>query len=132
MNMDLTEQLIPPDHRGDVEKDPTLLFGLEPSRIMQTTGDVFDPMHMIFDIGSGLIYRKEQFTEDGKLSSEYIIRDKRYHKSEIVSLLEEIGFTVLETRYVRAGHFDEALKSNDKRAKELLVIARKSLNSKSS
>ena len=92
----------------------------------------FDPMHMIFDTGSGLIYRKEQFTEDGKLSSEYIIRDKRYHKSEIVSLLEEIGFTVLETRYVRAGHFDEALKSNDKRAKELLVIARKSLNSKNS
>ena len=125
MNMELTSRLIRPDHQGNVAKDPSLLFRLEPIRIMQNTGDVFDPRYMVLDSESGLVYRKEQFVEDGDLSAEYVIRDKRYREKEIVSMLEEVGFHVDEVRRVRAGHFDEALSQDDLKAKELLVIARK-------
>lgn len=127
MNMELIDRLIEPDHRGVVADDPSLLFRLEPSRIMQTTGDVFDPRYMILDSESGLIYRKEQFIEDGDLSAEYIIRDKRYRKKEIISILEEIGFIVDDVRRVRAGHFEENLSQDDDRAKELFVIARRGM-----
>lgn len=125
MNMELVDRLIKPDHRGTVLDNPSLLFKLEPSRIMQTTGDIFDPEYMILDLESELIYRKEQFVEDGDLSAEYIIRDKRYRKQEIVDMLEDIGFVVDDVRRVRAGHFDEDLSVDDDRAKEFLVVSRR-------
>ena len=125
MNMELVDNLITPDHRGIVTEDPSLLFRLKANRIMQTTGDIFDPRYMILDSESGLIYRKEQFVEYGDLSAEYVIRDKRYREQEIILMLEEIGFVVEEVRRVRAGHFDESLSSEDERGKELFVIAKR-------
>ena len=125
MNMELVDNLIASDHIGVVTEDPSLLFKLEASRITQTTGDIFDPRYMFLDSESGLIYRKEQFVEDGDLSAEYVIRDKRYREQEIVSMLEEIGFVIEEVRRVRAGHFDISLSSDDDRGKELFVIAKR-------
>lgn len=74
---------------------------------------------------SNLVYRKEQFSEDDGLSAEYIIRDKRYKMTEIIELLELQGFEIIDSRYVRAGHFDEPLDNTDSHAKEICLVARK-------
>ena len=90
---------------------------------MQQTGNIFNPENFIIDKKSKLVFRKEMFKGDGFLDSEYIIRDKRYTKKEIVNLLESQGFSILEARYVRAGRFEEALAATDKSAKEILIVA---------
>lgn len=46
-------------------------------------------------------------------------------KNEIVGMLQKKGFKIIDKRYVRAGHFDKPLESNDPHAKEILIIARK-------
>ena len=71
--------------------------------------------------------RKEQFpiTKSNDLPAEYVIRDKRYTMNEIVTLVSNEGFKVLEKRYVQAGNFDKPLESTDSRAKEILIICQK-------
>ncbi len=64
------------------------------------------------------------FKGDGFLDSEDIIRDKRYTKAQIISLLEKQKFHVIEARYVRAGQFEKVLTSTDKNAKEILVLSK--------
>lgn len=125
MNYELTWELVPDSQKGFVMKDPDLLLNLKPSSIMQVSGDIFDPDHMIIDLQDNLIYRKEQFSDDGELSAEYIIRDKRYKMAEISDLLIKHGFEVVEERYVSAGHFDKELKATDKHAKEILIFAKR-------
>ena len=44
---------------------------------------------------------------------------------EITDILKKMGFEILESRYVRAGHFDEKLESTDGHAKEICILARK-------
>ena len=62
---------------------------------------------------------------DGDLSAEYVIRNKRYTKEEMCSLLIKTGFDILEVRYVRAGRWDTPLDARHKNAKEILVFAKK-------
>lgn len=121
MNMELTESLC--KYKFDIYKNPKELFKLKASQIMQQTGNIFNPENFIIDKKSKLVFRKEMFKGDGFLDSEYIIRDKRYTKKEIVNLLESQGFSILEARYVRAGRFEEALAATDKSAKEILIVA---------
>ncbi len=125
MNFDLTWNLVPSSQKGYVRNDSDLLLKLKPTSIMQTTGDIFDPDYMIIDEEDKLVYRKEQFTDDGELSAEYVIRDKRYTMDEISELLTGCGFEIAEKRYVRAGHFSERLDAVDKHAKEILIISRR-------
>ena len=125
MNYELTNEMVPNSQKGNVKENPELLLKLKPASIMQTTGNIFNPEYMVIDKDQHLIYRKEQFSNDGKLSAEYVIRDKRYTMNEIVGMLQKKGFKIIDKRYVRAGHFDKPLESNDPHAKEILIIARK-------
>lgn len=125
MNMELTETLVLDANKGNLQNNPDIIRKLPPSRIMQSSGDIFNPNFLAIDTASGLVYRKEQFSDDDGLSAEYVIRDKRYRMNEIVNMLKMQGFEIEDTRYVRAGHFDEPLKSKDEHAKEICVVARK-------
>ena len=95
------------------------------TKIQKQTGNIFNPENFIIDEKSNLVYRKEMFKGDGFLDSEYIIRDKRYTKNEISSLLEKQQLKVIEARYVRAGQFEKALTPTDINAKENLLVTNK-------
>lgn len=125
MNMELTQNLANKNRIGDVNNNIKLLLDLKPSNIMQQTGDVFDPEYYVIDSKHHLVYRKEQFENDGNLSAEYVIRDRRYTEKEIREILNKVGFRVCDVRCVSAGHWDQPLKSTHLKAKEILVIARK-------
>ena len=125
MNMELTEYIVPESHKGRVKKDPQLLLKLKPGNIMQQTGNVFDPEHIVIDTEENLVYRKEQFKDDKKLSAEHIIRDKRYRMVEISRMVNDAGFDIIDKRYVSAGAFNESLNATNPHAKEILIIARK-------
>lgn len=123
MNMELTENIC--KHKFDIYKEPKKLFKLRASQIMQKTGNIFNPDNYVIDEKTNLVFRKEIFRNDGFLDSEYIIRDRRYKKDEIISLLEKNGFRIIDARFVRAGRFDTPLKSTDMNAKEILIVAQK-------
>jgi len=125
MNMDLTEHMALKENIGNIEEDPEIIFNLRPSDTMQKSGDVFDPKYYAIDTISGLVYRKEQFQGDGRLSAEYVIRDKRYRMSEIKDMLENIGFDIKDMRYVQAGNWNRPLSGTDRSAKEILIVATK-------
>ncbi|MCL2142790.1 MAG: GNAT family N-acetyltransferase [Methanomassiliicoccaceae archaeon] len=125
MNMELTEHLAHPNNIGPISRDPKILFDLEAGDIMQRTGNVFDPDHYAIDTVTGLVFRKEQFHGDGKLSVEYVIRDKRYRRAELEGLIADRGFEIITCEYVQAGRWDEPLTPTDIKAKEILVVARK-------
>lgn len=120
MNMELTQSIC--KYKFDIHKNPKELFKLKASQIMQQTGNIFNPDNFIIDEKSNLVYRKEMFKGDGFLDSEYIIRDKRYTKMEIISLMEKQNFSILESRFVRAGQFNTPLSATDKNAKEILIV----------
>ncbi len=122
MNMELTQNIC--KYKFDIYKNPKELFKLKASQIMQQTGNIFNPDNFIIDEKSNLVFRKEMFKGDGFLDSEYIIRDKRYIKAEIISLLKKQGLNILESRYVRAGQFDKSLSPIDINAKEILLISK--------
>lgn len=125
MNMELTKSIVPGSNHIDVEKDIQKLYDLQPSSIMQMSGDIFNPEYILIDKDTDVIYRKEQFSEDRNLPAEYIVRDKRYMRNEIENMLESVGLTIITSRYVQAGHFDVELSATDNRAKEILIIAKK-------
>ncbi len=125
MNMELTDTLVLDTNKGNLQNNPDIIRKLPPSRIMQSSGDIFNPKFLAIDTSTGLVYRKEQFSDDDGLSAEYVIRDKRYSMDEITGMLKMHGFEIVEARYVRAGHFDEPLGSTDTHAKEICVVARK-------
>lgn len=125
MNMELTDRLVNQKRRGRINNNPDILLKLKPGRVMQSSGNIFKSEYLAIDTDTGLVYRKEQFGDDNNLSAEYIIRDKRYYMNEIAEMVEECGFDIIEKRYVRAGHFDEALDALDTHAKEILIIAAK-------
>ncbi len=124
MNLELTEH-IAQNVVEEVRSNPNALVKLPPSKIMQTSGNIFNPEYFLLESGTGVVYRKEQFENDGKLSAEYVIRDKRFSKAEICKLLQKSGFDIMEARYVRAGQWDIPLDAVNANAKEVLVFARK-------
>lgn len=112
-------------NRGDVQSNPHLLLSLKASNIMQTTGDMFNTDYQLLDEKAHLVYHKEQFEEDGLLSAEYIVADYRFTQKELSEILDKHGLHVIESRFVRAGRFDEALSEDDDKAKEILFIVEK-------
>ena len=125
MNMELTEHSAHPYNIGPISKDPKILFGLPAGGVMQNTGNVFDPDYYAIDTETGLVFRKEQFGGDGRLPAEYVIRDKRYRRTELKKMIEDAGFEMIDMRCVRAGNWDEPLTPTDPKAKEILAVARK-------
>ena len=125
MNMELTEALVFDDNKGNLQNNPDIIRKLPPSNTMQSSGDIFNPRFLAIDTSTKLVYRKEQFSDDYGLPAEYVIRDKRYSREELIDMLIEQGFEIIEARYVKAGHFDEMLNCTDPHAKEICVVARK-------
>ncbi|MDO5416885.1 MAG: GNAT family N-acetyltransferase [Lachnospiraceae bacterium] len=124
MNLELTSALAK-NWVSDLQKELETLVKLPPSRIMQSSGNIFNPDYYLLETNTGVVYRKEQFENEGDLSAEYVIRDKRYSRREICGLLELAGFRILETRYVQAGRWEKALDAEDLAAKEILIFAEK-------
>ena len=124
MNMEMTEyhakHLVP-----DVFANPAVLTALPPSKIMQKTGNVFDPDYYLIDQKTGIVYRKEQFTGDTRLPAQLIIRDRRYRRVELSAMCEQAGLETIWTRCVQAGHWDIDLPPTDRKAKEILYLGRK-------
>ena len=129
MNMELTENMIPDNRKGNMSRRLDILENLPSADIMQSTGQIFDPEYLAMDTERNLIYRKEKFENDNGLPAEYIIRDKRYRKQEIIAMLEGMGFEIMDARYVQRGHFDIPLDALDERAKEICVVCRKQIKS---
>lgn len=123
MNMELTKHIA--IHIGSPKENPSMLLKLPASNIMQKTGDVFDPNYYLLDTQNHLVYRKEQFEQDGLLSSEYVIADYRYTMQELIEAFESRGMEIIDKRYVRAGYWDAPLSATDNKAKEILLIMRK-------
>ena len=74
---------------------------------------------------NNLVYHREQFEQDGLLSAEYVVADYRFTQQELTDILEQYEFKILDSRFVRAGHFDEPLAESDGKAKEILFIIEK-------
>lgn len=125
MNMELTKSIVENEQIGNVLEQPELLYSLKPSETMQSSGNIFNPEYIVIDEKNDLVYRKEQFMDDEELPAEYIIRDKRYTAVEIKELIQSVGLVVCDYQYVQAGHFDKPLSACDKKAKEILVIAKR-------
>ncbi len=124
MNMELTQNIA--IHKTDnIKKNPQALLQLKASRIMQSSGDVFNPDYFLLDTSSHLIYRKEQFEMDDELSSEYVIADYRFTRSEICDILEECGFRIILAEYVKVGAWETPLEVYNNKAKEILIVAEK-------
>lgn len=123
MNMELTCSIA--TQRASVREVPSSLLKLKASNIMQTSGNVFNPDFFLLDEDSHLVYRKEQFEQDGQLSVEYVVADYRFTKAEISELFQEQGFQIIDARYVQAGHWDNPLSPTDTKAKEILLVLKK-------
>lgn len=124
MNMEVTRRLA--THMvDDVRRSPQALLNLKASNIMQSTGNVFNPDYYLLDKSSQLVYRKEQFEMDGELSSEYVIADYRFTRSQIVEAFEQNGFRVISADYVKLGAWDTALCPDDNAGKEILLVLEK-------
>ena len=96
---------------------------------METTGDIFDPDYYMIDKDNSVVYRREQFTAGQNIPAEIIVRDRRFLEKEIRAMCSEAGLDVVWTRFVSAGRWNDPLKEDDDRAKEILVLCRAPLQS---
>lgn len=101
------------------------LMSLPASSTMQSTGDIFKGKLILLNPDTGVAYRRERFEpQDGEgLLVEYVIPDRRFSRDSLRKLFN--GFVELSSRYVRAGHWDENLASDESHAKEVLSVFKK-------
>jgi 2-polyprenyl-3-methyl-5-hydroxy-6-metoxy-1,4-benzoquinol methylase len=130
MNLELTEKRA--KHSFSLATDPDKLLALKPSGAMEKTGNIFDPEYYMIDLDTKIVYRKEQFEAGTALPAELVIRDRRYRKDEIEDECRKAGLDVVWSRFVRAGHWDEALDPDSDGAKEILLFCRRSESSPNS
>jgi 2-polyprenyl-3-methyl-5-hydroxy-6-metoxy-1,4-benzoquinol methylase len=123
MNLELTERLA--KNWFSISTDPDKLLSLPPSKIMERSGNVFNPDYYLIDRDKKIVYRKEQFHEGEELFGELLVRDRRYTKEEVIHMCTAVGLKVVWSRFVRAGHWDEPLDRESDKAKEILVMCRK-------
>ena len=120
MNMELTESIS--TNIVSLKERPDALLDLKASNTMAVSGNVFNPEYFLINKDDGLVYRKEQFDSDNMLSAEYVVADKRYKMNELICTVEQLGFKVMYSSYVQAGHWDISLEATDKKAKEILLF----------
>lgn len=123
MNMELTEHIA--KHKVDIRKKPETLLKLKPSNIMQRTGNIFNPEYFLLDPKEQLVYRKEQFENDGLLSTEYVVADYRFRRDELIEECEKCDLAVINAKYVKLGAWDIPLEPTDANAKEILLVVEK-------
>lgn len=112
----------------DINKNPDELLKLPASDTMQRSGNIFNPEYYLVDTSSSVIYRKEQFAPEHQLPKELIVRDKRYTMDEIVALLNDAGFKIIQQKYVNASDWRADYKATDAQAKEILLICKKCID----
>ncbi len=123
MNLHLTlHQAV---HKFSLNENPNKLLEIPASRIMESTGNIFDPKYYLVDVETNIIYRKEQFKLGRDLPTELIVRDRRFYKDEIESLCQSIGFDIVWSKYVCAGDWYSSLSPTDNKAKEILLRLKK-------
>lgn len=120
MNRYLTEQRA--KHWFSVKREASRLLELPPSRIMENTGNVFNPDYYMIDQDDHIVYRREQFVTGNQLPVELIVRDRRFLVDEVQDMCRAAGFDVMLSRVVRAGAWDAEDTEN---GKEILVVCRK-------
>ncbi|WP_426575058.1 class I SAM-dependent methyltransferase [Aquihabitans sp. McL0605] len=109
-----------PTTRGELVRT---LERLPPSKSMEQTGSVFDVNQLVYF--DGVYFRKEQFERvPGRLPCELIVRDRRFGITELYETLVAAGFDVLRLEPVRLGDWTSPLARDDRRAKELIFVAR--------
>jgi 2-polyprenyl-3-methyl-5-hydroxy-6-metoxy-1,4-benzoquinol methylase/GNAT superfamily N-acetyltransferase len=123
MNLELTMRIA--TQRFALSQNPDELLTLPASSTMETTGDIFNPAYFLLDTETDVIYRKEQFKEGDHLPEEMIVRDRRYTPSQITSMCQEEGFSVLWYRRVRSGDWNTDQAEDSPRAKEILLLCEK-------
>src|ERR1039458_458101 len=123
MNFELTEHQA--RHFFCLAEEPNRLADLQPSHTMETTGNVFNPEFYMIDRQTGVVYRKEQFTEGDQLPAQLVVRDRRYRRGQIEEACRNCGLEVIWSRLVQKGHVEDARDRHDSRAKEILVLCRK-------
>lgn len=110
---------------NSIDENIDKLLKLKSSNTMQETGDVFNGKMILLDDSTGICYRKEQFFSENSLPEEFIVRDRRYSRRGIISLLHREGFSVEEVYCFNAKDINKRLSPESKQAKEILVIAKK-------
>ena len=123
MNYELTVSQA--KHIFSLKDEHNKLLELTASDTMQTTGDIFNPDYYMIDRDTHIVYRREQFSGSKQLPQELIVRDYRYTKMEIEQMFVKLGFEVLFSKYVQAGKWDIELESTDTKAKEILLLCKK-------
>jgi 2-polyprenyl-3-methyl-5-hydroxy-6-metoxy-1,4-benzoquinol methylase/GNAT superfamily N-acetyltransferase len=123
MNLDATA--FTEAQKFSIEREPDRLLHLQASRIMETSGNVFDPQFLMLDPESKVVYRREQFTEGSALPAELLVRDRRFQQHDIEEMCRLAGLTVVWSRFVRAGQWEIQLNSTDHHAKEILLLCTK-------
>lgn len=123
MNYELTEYKA--KNFFSLKDEANKLLELPASQIMEKTGDIFDPEYYIIDKETKVIYRKEQFLEGSSIPEEFIVRDKRFKKDEIIKLCSDAGLNVLRSQFVGAGNWETSFPPTNDKAKEILLICEK-------
>ena len=107
----------------EFKKDPNRVFSLAPSKIMETTGSVFNPEYYLVDTSEHIVYRKEQFsTQRGYLPAELLVRDRRFAMKEIEGMCREVGFKDVRSKFVNAASWERDYEACDSKAKKILLI----------
>jgi 2-polyprenyl-3-methyl-5-hydroxy-6-metoxy-1,4-benzoquinol methylase/GNAT superfamily N-acetyltransferase len=112
-------------YTANIIGDSRPLERLKAGRIMQETGNIFDPEHFVLNTRSRVVYRKEQFDIGAPLPKEIIVRDRRYDIDEITTMCRKVGIDVIRAGHVAPGRFAEMEGPGGKLLPEILVIGRK-------
>jgi len=120
MNRCVSEKIA--EYEADVPRLPSAITKVEASTDMEKTGNIWDPKSMLVDRTTGLVYRRERFKAGDELPVEMIVTDRRYYPKELQTWCEREGLEVDCVNPVALGKWDEALDSEDIKAKEILCI----------
>ena len=123
MNYELTAAKA--KYKFKFSENPNRILELNPSNIMEKSGNIFSPDYYLVDEETHVVYRKEQFSGSNKMPRELIVRDMRFTKDEIVSMCQAVGFSIIESKFVNASDWKNDYSATDDKAKEILVICRK-------
>ena len=123
MNYELT--ISQAKYKFDFSNQANMLLNLEASNTQEVTGNVFNPDYYLVDDGEHIIYRKEQFSSDKKLPVELIVRDRRFTMIEIDEMCKNVGFKIIEKKYMSSSNWNYEYEATDKKAKEILIICQK-------
>ena len=121
MNFEYTDNIA--KYKFSLKGETKKLLELQAGNIMENSGDIFNPNYFMIEKDTHIVYRKEQFKIGNELPQEFIVRDYRYTKDEILKMCKEVGLNVIFSKYVSAKDWQKELKPTE--AKEILILCRK-------